>query len=213
MRKLFHFGVILFIYLLCGAPSCNDNEQDSVSRKQTALKSTMDSLRESFGSDQLSATSIEAFEVVAKQKLPDFADYLRILGDTTLSPSFKEKAKEMVRNLFLSENVRFHIVKSVKAKEEELTLKQLLSGADGQIVLSNILIFDSVKVRQHFQKTDDTTYTGLLNFTLRCTGASPSGKEIICISGKSIDIFIMKRKKIFGSDTLDVWEVCLGDLK
>lgn len=213
MRKLFQAGVILFVYMLFGALSCNDHEQGSAGRKQKALDSAMDSLRESFGSDHLSAASLEAFEVSASQKLSDFADYLRILGDTTLNPSFKEKAKEMVRDLFLSENVSFRLVKGVKAKEEVLTLKQLLSAGVDQIVLSSNLIFDSVKVRQHFQRADDTTYTGLLNFTLRYTGASSSGKEITCITGNVIDIFIIKRKKIFGNDTLNVWKVYLGDMK
>jgi hypothetical protein len=213
MRRLVQIGIVLFVFMLFGAPSCNDHEQGSAGRKQKALDSAMDSLRESFGSDQLSAASLEAFEVSASQKLSDFADYLRIMGDTTLNPSFKEKAKEMVRDLFLSENVRFRLVKGVKAKEEVLTLKQLLSAGDDQIVLSSNLIFDSVKVSQHFQRADDTTYTGWLNFTLRCTETSLSGKEITCITGNAIDIFILKRNKIFGNDTLNIWKVYLGDLR
>jgi hypothetical protein len=213
MRRSFQILIILFAIILFGAPTCNDKEQGSAGRELTVLNSSMDSLRESFGSEHLSATSLEAFEVSASQKLPEFADYLRILGDTSLNASFKDKAREMIRDLFLSEDVKFPVTKGPRVKEQHLTLKQILDDEVKQIVLSSVIIFDSIHIRHHFQRRDDTTYSGSLKFILHCKGSTVSGSESTCLEANCIDIYLVKRKKTFGGDTLNVWKVFLGDLK
>ena len=213
MHRFIQIFGILIIYLVCGAPSCNDKKQGSAEQEQNSLKASIDSLRESFGSGHLSAVSLEAFEVSASQKLPEFADYLCILGDTSLNSSFKDKAREMIRELFLSEDVKFPVTNGARLKERELTLKQILSDKVKPAVLSYDLVLDSVRIGKHFQRTDDTTYTGMLNFTLRYTGAPPSVENMTRFTGNTMDIFILKRNRIFGKDTLRVWKVCLGNMK
>ncbi len=48
---------------------------------------------------------LRAYEVTAAQRFNDFADYLRIISDTTLDLKFRQHAAELVKGLFISDKI------------------------------------------------------------------------------------------------------------
>jgi len=62
-----------------------------------------------------------AFEIKAKQKLTDLADYLQIYADNSLDEAFREHARQMILDLFISDSVQVKI--RIKKDKEEINLK------------------------------------------------------------------------------------------
>ncbi len=187
MRRFFRILPLVIIYFLCSAKGCNDNEQDSSLHEESDAARSRDSITSVFGSGNLDQASLRAFEVTAKSKLNDLADYLKIMNDSSAGKSFRYKAGEMAHSLFLNVN---HMPASLKEVE-----------------------FDSIRVKEPLQRESDTVYSGQLDFTLRFTGAGNREKKNTLVQTKTIDIFTVKREKIFGRDTVKVWNVFLGDIR
>jgi len=65
-------------------------------------------------------------------------------------------------------------------------------------------------VMQPFQRVSDSIYSGQLRFTVQIPSTGKSKNN----PGRSrtgiIDIFTVKQEKVFGKDTVDVWNVLLG---
>ena len=81
MRKFLIISVFLLAFLLFSSKKCESPEDENTTREEIAFKATLDSINHSFESDHLSDLTLRAFEVKAKQKLADFADYLQICFD------------------------------------------------------------------------------------------------------------------------------------
>ena len=187
MRRFFRILPLVIIYLLSSAKSCNDNEQDSRLMEKSDAAKARDSITSVFGSGDLDQASLRAFEITAKLKLNDLADYLKIMNDSAAGKSFKDKAREMADLLFLP-------------------------GKHMPVYKPGVG-FDSVRVTKPLQRECDTLYSGRLDFTLRFTGADAAEKKNTLAQTKTIDIFTVKREKIFGRDTVRVWNVFLGDIR
>ena len=99
MTKIFKISTIIFVLFVLCAPSCED-EQETANREEALLSKTKKNILKEFETDYLDEASLFAYEVKAKQKLSDFADYLRIMTDTSLDMSFRIKAGEMIKKLF-----------------------------------------------------------------------------------------------------------------
>lgn len=187
MRKFFRILPLVILYLLLSAKSCDNNEQDSRLMERSDAAKARDSITSVFGTGDLDQASLRAFEITAKLKLNDLADYLKIINDSTADKSFKDKAHEMATLLFLPG-------KHVPAYKPGV-------------------VFDSVMVKDPLQRKCDTLYSGQLNFTLRFAGSDAKEKKNTLVQTKTIDIFTVKREKIFGRDTVKVWNVLLGDIR
>jgi len=75
-----------------------------------------------------------------------------------------------------------------------------------------MVIFDSIRVHQPLQISDETTYSGKLA-ALQTIILYPSADSILSISTPvTIHFISSKQAKIIGKDTLMVWEVGLGDM-
>jgi hypothetical protein len=184
-RTLKIFALILLYFLTCGK-SCDNEEKFDVRQEQAKIKAETDSLRSVFGNDNLLASSLLVYMETAKQKFYDFNDYLQIIADTTVAEPFREKAREMIRGLFIT-------------GEEPKTI-------------FNPIGLDSVGTKEAFRRMNDSVFEGCLVFSLR-TIQQPG--EITSTSHKTgtVTVLLVKRDKNFGEGKLRVWSVFLGKME
>ncbi len=119
-------------------------------------------------------------------RFSDYCDYLRILNDSSAAEPFRAKAKEMAAELFLS--------------------------GDSKALLRKPFTADSVVVAVPFYRSGDSLYAGLLGFRIP-EDRSNAGVAAKKATKGTMNIFLSKRPKIFGKDTLNIWGVFLGTLK
>ena len=72
---------------------------------------------------------------------------------------------------------------------------------------------DSVSIFKPLTRENDTLCSGQLACRPGQHTAALKAKDAILEDAWVIDIFAVKRKVIFGSDTLKVWKVLLGDIR
>jgi hypothetical protein len=212
MRRIFYIPALILLYLLTTSKSCDRQEQDDDSRDQARVKSAQDSIKSTFASDTLPGASLQAFEATAKIRLADFSDYLSILADTSFDTTFRAKAREMIQALFISENSVLWLTGPGKQGRREFSVKQVLaSGVEGSITFGKIMP-ESILVQQPLKRAGDSVYTGQLCFSYipsrHMNEKDPERK----LSAGAIDFMLIKHKKAFGTVTLIVWEVFLGEL-
>ncbi len=186
MRKTVKiFALILLYFLACGK-SCDNEEKNDARREQVRISAETDSLRSAFGTDTLSASSLLAYMETAKQKFYDFNDYLNIVADTSAAGPFRDKAREMIRGLFIA-------------------------GAEPAKII-NPLGLESVSQKEAFQRINDSVYEGHLVFSFR-TPQRPGKIGDSSHETGTIAIFLVKRDKNFGKGKLRVWNVFLGKME
>lgn len=211
MRRFFHISALILLYLVITAKSCDNQEEADEARNQTNITRSQDSIRSTFESDTLSNASLRAFEVMARIKLSDFNDYLIILNDTSVAELFREKAREMIRGLFINENSVLALMGQDNSESREFSVKQLLHPGKGFPVKFGKIITDSIKVRQSLQRAGDAIYTGKLGYAFIPAVQKTTKSRNQEISGGTINFLLAKHDKQFGTDTLKIWDVFLGD--
>jgi len=179
------FALILFYFLACGK-SCDNEEKFDARQEQAKVKAETDSLRMVFGTDTLSASSLLAYMETAKQKFYDFNDYLHIVADTSAAGPFRDKARKMIRELFIA-------------------------GAEPAKIISPFGL-DSVGLKEAFQRINDSVYEGHLAFSYSVPQRSGNIVKPSRETG-TIAVFLVKRDKNFGKGKLQVWNVLLGKME
>ena len=67
--------ILIMIYLVCSARTCNEDEETTASKEEQYIMNLKDSVKHVFMSDSLTDQLLRAYEVTALEKLNDFADY------------------------------------------------------------------------------------------------------------------------------------------
>jgi len=192
--------------------SCVDEEQ-IVLQEQAKIITTRDSIRGEFETDWLSDATLHALGAVAKQNLSDFADYSQILTDSSLDSSFREKAGEMIKEMFVSDETQLGFMVSKGGISRNITLEEWLNEGWITFDLSEHFRFDSIYIKESLRRTNPTRYKGSLEFIQTFTVSTYPDSTIYSSQKKAIDVLALRGEKVFGSDTLLVWEVFLGDME
>ena len=178
------FALILIYFLTCGK-SCDNEEKNDDRREQVRVKAETDSIRSVFGTDTLSVLSLVTYLETAKQKFYDFNDYLQIIADTSAADPFRNKAREMIRTLFIPGGEPVRIIRPFG--------------------------LESVNTKEDFRRINDSVYEGSLVFSF--TPQQP-GKTVSTVREKgTIKVFLLKIDKNFGREKLRVWNVLLGKIE
>jgi len=178
---------LLVLYLLLSSKSCNENEQSSAQRDKARAEQARDSITSVFESEKLGQPELRAFEVTARLKLNDLSDFLKILSDSSSSQAFKQKAGEMALSLFIPG-------------------KTVPSGFSGAV-------FDSIRVSRPLERLNDSTYSGQLSIMISHPGSTARSRTSSSAYCRTVDIFALKQEKVFGNNTIRVWNVLLGDIR
>ncbi len=211
MRKTLQIFVLVLLYLVFTAKSCDNQGNDIDNNARISL--IQDSLASTFVSAVLSDNSLRAFENMAKIKLSDFNDYLAIANDTSIAGPFREKAREMIRGIFISENPVLQLSDFSNSGERNFPVKQLLEEKAGSLAAFGKIMPDSIWLKQSLQQTCDSVYTGKLGFIYLPAGKQDANVQDQAFPGGTVGFILAKRYKQFGTKTLLVWDVFLGNMK
>jgi hypothetical protein len=210
MKRLLNILFVLCLYLILCSKSCSD-DTGQVLKQEEEVSAAKDSIRSEFEAGYLSEEARFASEIKAVQELKDFADYIKIYTNNSVDSLFREKAREMIRNIFISDDARlsFGIVKNKKVKS--FTLGKFLEKGFREVTSADV-VFDSITVWQPLQKTGTESYTGALRGSQKVTFYA--GKDTIAfLPGViTVEMFATRTVKIFGTDTMHVWSVSLGNM-
>ncbi len=209
--RIFKISLFIFALLLIGAPSCVD-ERGAIEQEELILAETKDNIRKEFETEYLPEASLYAMETVAKQKLSDLADYLRMLTDATLDYTFRAKAGEMILNTFQSENITIQLFDTKEQSMHEIDVTQLISSGLKNKLALPFFSFDSITVLEPLHWIANSNYSGTIKFSQNFIDTTSTEQNMNCIT-RTATVYIVKENKIFGSDTLLVWGVKLGRLK
>jgi len=207
MIKILKISFLLIALSILCAPSCND-EQEANNREEEILNSAKNDIKKEFESDYLDEAALFAHEAAAIQKLIDFSDYVKVLADTSLELSFREKAGEMIANSFQSKNILISLNQDTESPQNEITIQLLItSGLENKPIIPPFH-FDSLRIQEPLKRMGNSTYEGKITCIQSFTQSSPAEKVT-----RTIDIFVSKKDKVFGPDTLKVWNTFLGEIR
>jgi hypothetical protein len=211
MIKIFKISSLVFVLLLLYAPSCID-EQEAERRNDILLKDERDEIRNEFETDYLDEASLFAYESMARQKLYDLSDYFRILSDTSLEMEFRVRAGEMIRRSFLSDLVLVGLNPGRQEQVEFFKVGVLIGKSLENELPLPLFSIDSVVIQEPFRRTGSSSYSGKLKFVQLVIHPSRTGQPIHSIP-RSANGYVVKEKKMFGNDTLNIWTVRLGEIQ
>ena len=199
------------IYIVCSARTCNESEEATEVQKEEYTMSLMNSVKHVFTSDSLSDHLLRAYEITATEKLTDFADYIKIISDTTLDLRFRQHAAELVRDLFISDEIDLSGWSKSYPEPGLNILEHLLSYSLSEGVLFWIKPIN-INIIKPFTSINDSTFTGNLSFINKCVPLSSRDTSEIESVELVIDIYLVKKVRSFGKDQISVWNVYLGDI-
>jgi hypothetical protein len=212
MRKFLVIFCAILAYLALSSKSCSSDEKEDAANKEAEVVKTRASIRNEFESEDLSRKSLRAFEAKAKQDLKDLSDYLHIYSDKQLDESFKNQVRGMIMEMFISDTIRISNRLSGQTELKNISLFEFLTLDLAPNFISMDFIFDSIRVTAPLHKTDDLKYKGCLSFSRRLKAISASDTVFTSPARMEADMFVSKVFKPFGTDTLLVWNVFLGDI-
>jgi hypothetical protein len=213
MRRIFYISALVILYFLTTAKSCDNQEKADEERDQARIRVTRDSIISSFGSDTLSDASLRAFEGAAILKLSDFADYFAIFRDTSLAGPFREKAREMILGLFISDKSLIEVSEPNEPGRYKFTVENFLKDTEAGSLRFGKIIPDSTRVKQELKQSGDSIYAGKLSYAYTFLRDNPSAGSNPLPATGTVEFFLKQHTKNFGPDTLTLWDVFLGNME
>jgi len=199
------------IYIVCSARTCNENEEASEKQKEQYTINLLNSVKQVFTSDSLSDHLLRAYEISAAEKLNDFSDFMKIISDTTLDVRIRQHAAELVRDLFISDEIELSGW-SKSYPEPGLNLLENLISYSLSKGVSSWNQPMQINLIKPFTIINDSTFTGDLSFNYKSLSLSGKDTSELVTGRLVVDIYLMKRTKSFGKDRFPVWDVYLGDM-
>ena len=212
MKRISNIFSFLLIWLLCSADGCNDGATMAEGSEERQISTMKDSVRAVFEAETPGDNLLKAYEETAKQKLIDFADYLKIVSDSSVNNVFRAQAAEMARKIFISGSADITYWNRYSSASGRITVDSLLGNSLSNMMTSYIQPVQVI-IQKSLKMENDTVYEGNLsfypqrNFFIK-NDSSEAGNEMLVI-----DIYTFRKLKPFGKEILSVWEVCLGDIK
>lgn len=211
MNTFLKILTIILILLVVYAPSCVD-EHEIARQEDVRLNAEKDKIRMEFEKEYLTESELYAYETTAKQKLSDFADYYHIMTDTSLDLSFREKAGEMIKSTFQSDNDNLQLFSLDKDLVKGLEVRNLIKTGMKNKLPHLSFSFDSIVIHEPLRRINNKTYFGVLNFSQNFTNRSIREQTVKSIK-RNIDFYVSKEDKVFGKESLKVWNVRLGEIE
>jgi hypothetical protein len=214
MKKYIILFAAALAYLFLSSRSCEGPEQEDILTDEEVLSATKESIEQQFASDDLSPALLSALEIQAQQKLADFFDYLSLYTDASLDSAFRTQAHLMIRELFVSDTVQINPLLTNKTGEANLSLKDFLDIRLESEYNSLLILTDSVETVKSLNRTDKASYEGILAFQRHLTYRKAPDTAIVSVKeSMAAEMIAIRVTKAIGSDTLQAWEVFLGDIR
>ncbi len=213
MRKFIILFVSAMAYMLLSSRSCEGPEQESIMSDEEVVAATKDSIEHQFASDDLSTALLNTMEVQAHQKLADLYDYLNLYANESLDSAFRIQARLMIRKLFVSDTVQINTLLASETGEPNLPLNDYLRSLTNPVVPSPILFIDSIRTVSSLYRTGEMSYEGIIAFERQLGYLTASDTTLSSNVSMVAEMLAVKVSRAVGSDTMQVWEVLLGDIR
>jgi hypothetical protein len=234
MKRITVILLLTGIYLVFCSKSCNDAAKRDQKAALLAVQAAKDSIltvSPCFSSPNLTLLGEEA-----RLLCSDIADYLNIVADTSLAQAFRQQARRMVLEGFLTETmtIRLRAFKGPNPWQAgqtgenktstgrntdptgmtvlEYPLIKLLDESDSSF--RGILISkpDNIWIAEPLKQLSDTLFEGSLGYRTHPKGKTATTGRYYTYPGNGfMDFYAIRTVKIFGHDTLKVWSVRLGE--
>lgn len=211
MKRLLYILMIFSIYMLLTGKSC-ENERTDTEWQEKQVMLARDSIIDEFDADYLSEDARYAAEAKAIQDLNDFADYVEIFSDRSKDTLFRAKAEEMIGNLFHSPENIVYVGLDNNRKNIWINVDNFLYLGYDEDIQSVKLDFDSITVKKPLTRLNKNTYAGVLSAYQELTYFTSKDSTKLNRVPLDIKFSSIKTDKVFGKDTLQTWEVRLGDM-
>ncbi|MBP6872898.1 MAG: hypothetical protein KBC43_12885 [Bacteroidales bacterium] len=211
MKRLFNILIIIVVYMIFCGKSCDD-DGERINRQSHQASLAKDSILHDFETDFLTEEARYASGVNAMQKLNDLADYMEIYADRSLEPAFREKAGDMINKMFRSPDNHLFLGPVRKEKMTQITLEEFLEKGFGDEFIRVRINFDSVKVIEPLVLKGERNYSGKMSAYQSMIGFTANDSLILPARRVTIDFFSTRQVKTFGSDSIEVRVVRLGDI-
>jgi hypothetical protein len=210
MKKIIWIAGILLLFMILKSESCN--ERDESADQQDINDRWRNEIKIQFETAELNALSLTEYEMAAKRKLKDFYDYLQILSDTFYRKQYREKAGEMILQMFVSDTVAVSIVPYDQGPDSETSISQLVQKGLNNEISPSFFVCDTVQSLRNFDRTDVDVYSAAFSFIER---RSPGTEDSVpgTLKRRIAEVFIVKGNKIFPPDTISLWQVYLGGVR
>ena len=210
MKKTLHLLMLIIIYLLCGARSCSESDLKDGNEKNL-ISASKDSIKKAIEIDIPDTELLKTHEQMAKQKLLDFADYMKIVSDTTIDARFRQQAAEMARKLFISGQINIRNWDIISEHSKNRTLNQFLAknlneGSTYWIQL------EGIDIAKPLSQTNDSAFIGRLSVYKSSLSFEKQLVTKKYTEKVLVDFHLQKKTKSFGNDRVKVWEVYLGEI-
>lgn len=196
MTKIVTYGIfIITSIIILSAPTCVDENYYESQRM-----SRIDSLTTAGNylmSDSLSIKNLEAFEIKAIEKLMDYSDEVSIIYNQEFEQSFREQASRNVRSIFNS-------IKNTNNAIDQVKVFSLLP--------SPLMIIDSIKVTHPLRQESEDHFTGKIGYTEVIVAQNKTDTLELSRLEKRVTFHLDKIPKDFGENSMEVWEIRLGEI-
>ena len=210
MKRVSNILILILLYFICSSRTCTEQSSMKEANEENSLIASKDSIRKAFEVDHLSNDLLRAYEETAKQKLSDYADYMKIVSDVSLDMTFRHQAVEMVKRLFVSGDIDTRFWNKVYPQTELSSLNELLEKSLLQGI-PNWVQPEQISVLKPLTAGNDSTYTGKLSFYQKFIPFDIQKSQVTVSEMSGVDIYAIKKVKSFGSERLIMWEVYLGN--
>ncbi len=211
MRKILNIIFLMAIWFLLTAKSCDHAERSNRAHEEKLTETSKDSIISAFSPDRLSRRALRDFEESARLKLYELGDYLNILADSGTPDGFKIKVVALSGSVLFSNKVRFDLTTRHCPNGDNQLFHYFQKSGFSNIIVPAGIDFDSVFILKPFEPVNDSLYAGQLGFNAGCMPPYYNERARRLWEKKVIDLFILKRIKVFGADTIKVWTLLFGD--
>ena len=201
MKWTKYIWILILVYLVCSARTCNENEEATENQKDQYTINLINSVKNVFTSDSLSDYFLRAYEMTAIEKLNDFADYVKIISDTTLDLRIRKHTAELARGLFLNDEINLSGW-SKSLSEPGLNIPDNLISYSLSEGVSFYIRPMKINLIKQFTNINDSTFTGDLSFNYKSFPLSGQDTSGIVSGELVIDIYLIKKLRYFGIDRI-----------
>lgn len=170
------------------AENCSKNYSESQQAERIEIKIYQE-LEDNFMSEKMDTEQLKALEKRAVQKVQELVDYLNIYADSGLDVQFRKQARQMISELFVSNQDLQGFMMKHKVMED--VGKSVLLNTEGESVKFKV---GPVHLLAAFNPDENSNYKSRLTYQFQN-------------SNISLGVLATKTTKSFGNEKLDVWEL------
>jgi hypothetical protein len=207
------FKILLGTLMVSGLLSCSSGLRKEARIDDIAKKDSfaMANATYEFENDSLSAASLKAFEMRAKQKLHDVADYIQMLSDHALDKSFRMQAKQMMLDVFWDASSMISLDTSSVLKPTKFEISNFVDDMLASRFPKLKVEISKVKTLYGLKRKDKDTYEGQLTYWQTVYRIDPTKKVKLNEHKMNANILLTRIRKTFGTSTKEIWIVFVGD--